>query len=215
MALHDGSSGDGSDGHDSAYWLCVGVMIVRVRRKHRKHSGVVPEQNLERLMWLVWVPLVVAWIALPYFAATRSSAPWAIPQFARGPAYHLIQVGGGGGWARLPRLTVECWVRMGESWRMAVTPGETTELVTSGLYAHIRHPIYALSVVLMLCSAVVVPTAPMVIVAAIHVALMLVKARNEERFLLGAHGERYARYYARTGRFFPRLGVGAFNRDRP
>ena len=25
-----------------AYWLCVGVMIVRVRRKQRKHAGVIP-----------------------------------------------------------------------------------------------------------------------------------------------------------------------------
>jgi len=199
----------------SAYWFCVGVMIVRVRRKHRKHSGVVPEQRLEQLMWLVWVPLVVAWIALPYLAARSTAEPWTIPQFAREPAYHALR------WAAVSAgllclgLTIECWVRMGENWRMAVTPGETTELVTGGLYAHIRHPIYALSVVLMLCSAVVVPTAPMIVVAAIHIALMIVKARNEERFLLRAHGDRYARYYARTGRFFPRLGVGAFDRDRP
>ena len=133
-------------------------MIVRVRRKHRKHAGVIPEQRLERLMWLVWVPLVVAWIALPYLAATRSIRAVGDPAVRPRAGLHRTQMGGGGGWARLPRLSpIECWVRMGESWRMAVTPGETTELVTSGLYAHIRHPIYALSIVLMLCSAVVVP----------------------------------------------------------
>lgn len=199
----------------AAYWLCVGVMIVRVRRKHRRHAGVIPEQHLERLMWLVWVPLVVAWIALPYLAATRSYAPWAVPQFAREPAFTPLRWAAAAAGLVCLALTVECWVRMGESWRMAVTPGETTELVTSGLYAHIRHPIYALSILLMLCSAVVVPTLSMLILAAIHVALMLVKARNEERFLLGAHGERYASYYARTGRFFPSLGGRAYDSDRP
>jgi protein-S-isoprenylcysteine O-methyltransferase Ste14 len=39
----------------------------------------------------------------------------------------------------------------------------------------------------------------------VHVLLMALKARNEERFLLAAHGERYARYCRDTGRFVPRL----------
>ena len=48
-----------------AYWSCVGIMIVRVRRKTRKQPGVVPRQRLEQWMWLVWVPLVAAWATLP------------------------------------------------------------------------------------------------------------------------------------------------------
>jgi protein-S-isoprenylcysteine O-methyltransferase Ste14 len=31
------------------------------------------------------------------------------------------------------------------------------------------------------------------------------KASNEERFLLAAHGSPYAQYRARTGRFLPRF----------
>jgi hypothetical protein len=46
----------------SSYWVGVGVMIARVRRHTRKVVGLVPEQRQERLMWLVWVPLVAAWI---------------------------------------------------------------------------------------------------------------------------------------------------------
>ena len=52
-----------------AYWACVGAMIVRVRRRTRKLSGIVPSQRLEQLMWIVWVPLVAAWMVLPYVAA--------------------------------------------------------------------------------------------------------------------------------------------------
>jgi protein-S-isoprenylcysteine O-methyltransferase Ste14 len=48
----------------------------------------------------------------------------------------------------------------------------------------------------------------MAFVALVHIALMLVKARNEERFLLAAKGEAYARYCRRTGRFIPRFGAG-------
>ena len=59
----------------------------------------------------------------------------------------------------------------------------------------------------MICTAVVVPTLPMVVVAAVHVALVTAKARNEERHLMATHGEAYARYVARTGRFLPRFGA--------
>jgi hypothetical protein len=59
-----------------AYWACVGAMIVRVRRRTRKLSGIVPSQRLEQLMWIVWVPLVAAWMLLPYVAAGSTSAPW-------------------------------------------------------------------------------------------------------------------------------------------
>jgi protein-S-isoprenylcysteine O-methyltransferase Ste14 len=98
---------------------------------------------------------------------------------------------------------------MGKSWRMAVTPGERTELVTTGLYRSIRHPIYALSIALMLCTAAILPSPPMLALAAVHVALMAMKARNEEAHLLRLHGDSYASYVARTGRFLPRRGGSA------
>ena len=88
---------------------------------------------------------------------------------------------------------------------MAVTRDERGTLLTGGLFSRVRHPIYAFSIVLMLATLVAVPTWPMLVVAAVHVSLMALKARNEERFLLAAHGERYARYCRDTGRFVPRL----------
>ena len=57
----------------------------------------------------------------------------------------------------------------------------------------------------MICTAVVLPTAPMIAIAVVHVTLMHVKARNEEAHLASVHGAAYAQYAARTGRFVPRL----------
>jgi protein-S-isoprenylcysteine O-methyltransferase Ste14 len=190
------------------YWFCVGVMAVRVRRRTRKLSGVVPKQRLEQFMWLIWVPLVFAWMALPYLAATGARAPWALPAIAHEPGFLRLRWVAALAAVACLALTIECWIRMGKNWRMAVTPDQQTELVTSGLYGRIRHPIYALSILLMACSALIVPTVPMAFVALVHIALMLVKARNEERFLLAAKGEAYARYCRRTGRFIPRFGPG-------
>jgi protein-S-isoprenylcysteine O-methyltransferase Ste14 len=189
------------------YWFCVGVMVVRIRRKTRKLSGVVPKQRLEQFMWVVWVPLVFAWMALPYLAATSARPPWALPDFARAPGYPALRWSAAIVGVVCLALTIECWIRMGRNWRMAVTPDQKTELVTTGLYGYIRHPIYALSILLMLCSAAVVPTIPMAGVAVVHILLMFTKARNEERFLLGAQGDAYARYCRRTGRFVPRFGA--------
>lgn len=187
------------------YWSCVAAMSIRVRRRTRKLSGIVPSQRGEQLMWVLWVPLVLAWMVLPYVAMLSSSPIWGLPAVARGTpwlawrwAAALLAIGCLG-------LSIECWLRMGKNWRMAVAPDQQTELVTGGLYGRVRHPIYALSMLLMLCTLVVVPTPPVLGMAALHIGLMIAKARNEERFLAGRHGERYRRYLQRTGRFLPRL----------
>jgi protein-S-isoprenylcysteine O-methyltransferase Ste14 len=196
-----------------AYWACVGAMIVRVRRRTRKLSGIVPSQRLEQLMWFVWVPLVAAWMLLPYLAAGSQTVPWHLPALARElPMLPLRWAAAAVGLACLG-LSIHCWLRMGRNWRMAVAPDQATDLVTTGLYGLVRHPIYALSSLLMLCTLVVVPTLPVLLMAVIHIGMMLAKARNEERFLAGRHGAVYLRYMQRTGRFVPRLRAGRVERD--
>jgi len=189
----------------SSYWVGVGVMIARVRRDTRKVVGLVPEQRLERLMWLVWVPLVAAWIFVPWATLTRAGAVPALPDFAlREPVFAALR------WvAALVAVialagTIRCWLRMGSDWRMDVGLERKTDLITDGLFARVRHPIYAFSILLMLCSVAIVPTLPMALIAAVHIVLMILKARNEERHLSALHGDAYAQYLQRTGRFFPR-----------
>lgn len=188
-----------------AYWFGVGVMIVRVRRHTHRSVGVVPEQKLERVMWLVFVPLVVAWCALPWFAQHRTEGPLALPPFAHQPPYAAMRwIAALVGVVALA-ATARCWARMGKDWRMAVTAEPDQVLITDGLFARIRHPIYAFSILLMLCTLVVVPTWPMLAAAVVHLVMFVSKARNEERHMLAVHGDGYARYLARTGRFVPRF----------
>ncbi len=190
----------------TAYWLGVGVMIVRVRRHARRVVGVVPEQAQERLMGLAWVPVVMAWIALPWLAAVRPQSLFALPAWATTLNWVVVVRVLAAIIAVLSlAATVKCWARMGKDWRMAVTGEPTQPLITDGLFARIRHPIYAFSILLMLCSMVILPTAPMLVVGCAHITLMLLKARNEERHLLAHHGAAYAQYLARTGRFMPRF----------
>jgi protein-S-isoprenylcysteine O-methyltransferase Ste14 len=187
------------------YWFAVGAMVVRARRKTRHLAGLVPEQPLERRMWLVLVPAIILWIVLPWLALTRAEPPLlALPEFTRNvPAYVALRWVAALCVVMCLALTVKCWRRMGSDWRMAVSDTQKSALITDGLFARVRHPIYALQ---MLCSVLIVPTAPMIAVAIVHLGLMNLKARNEERHLLKVHGARYEAYLERTGRFFPRLG---------
>ena len=190
----------------SAYWLGVGRMVIRVRHQTRHDVGVVPQQRQERIMWLVWVPLVVAWIALPWIALQRSDAPWGMPD-AGGPLYGALRFVAALVAIGCFAATARCWARMGKHWRMDIALDAKTELITDGPFRMIRHPIYAYQALLVVCSAVILPTVPMLLVAVVHIGLVNMKARNEERHLLSSHGDAYARYIERTGRFFPRFGA--------
>jgi protein-S-isoprenylcysteine O-methyltransferase Ste14 len=191
-----------------AYWIGVGIMIRRVHRKSRRLGGLVPEQPIEKALWLVLVPVVVGWIVLPYLAIVRRS-PWlrtsafALTQ----PEYATLRWVAAGCAVLCLLLTAWCWARMDANWSMAVSERLRGELIVDGLFAYVRHPIYALQVVLMVCSVIIVATPPMVAIGVIHALIMRVKARNEERHLLKMHGDAYAHYVRRTGRFVPRLGT--------
>jgi protein-S-isoprenylcysteine O-methyltransferase Ste14 len=188
------------------YWARVGSMVVRARRRSRDLAGLVPEQPIERLMWIAWVPLVVAWMALPIVATTHDIPPFGVPEFARTlPAYAALRWLAAAGAVTAFVVTLRCQSRMGRSWRMDVSAKRQGALVTDGIYARIRHPIYAFQALLMLCTLIVVPSVALVVAAAVHLALIALKAANEERFLLATHGSAYADYRKRTGRFVPRF----------
>ena len=92
---------------------------------------------------------------------------------------------------------------------MGIDLRQKADLITDGPFARVRHPIYALGIGLVICSAIVLPTVPMLALAIVQVVLYLLKAVNEERHLARVHGDAYARYLARTGRFLPRFGSRA------
>lgn len=194
----------------ACYWFGVGCMIVRARRHAHDLAGLVPEQKTERAMWLLWVPLVTLWNVLPWLALHSANPLLAVPQVAlEEPVYAALR------WAAAMialaclMMTAWCWSRMGKDWRMDISEKHKGALITDGLFAYARHPIYTLQMVLMLCSTLIVATLPMLAIAAIHLVLVNLKARNEERHLLATHGPAYAQYLQRTGRFFPRLGAHA------
>jgi len=191
----------------SAYWIGVGVMVARVRRRKHRFVGLVPEQSVERYMWLLWIPMVIGWIYVPW--ATRAGSPTvaALPEFAQLPAYAALRWIAAMVAVAALLATIRCWMRMGNNWRMDVAVVDNAELITDGPFSRIRHPIYAFSMLLSVCSFVVVPTLPMAVIAMLNIVLITMKARNEEKHLIAVHGDAYRQYSRRTGRFLPRLSM--------
>jgi len=103
--------------------------------------------------------------------------------------------------------TLYAQLAMGKSWRIGVDPEERTELVAGGPFALVRNPIYSAVLLTALGLALLVPTwasfAGLVgVVTALEVQVRLV----EEPYMLRVHGDAYADYAARVGRFVPGVG---------
>ncbi len=100
------------------------------------------------------------------------------------------------------------------SWRVGLDEAEKTELVTDGPFALVRNPIFSATVPAFAGLALLTPNvAALAGVAALVVALQIQVRLVEEPYLLRAHGERYAEYASRVGRFVPGVGRST-RRDR-
>lgn len=104
--------------------------------------------------------------------------------------------------------TFAAQLAMGDSWRIGVESEERTDLVTDGLFALVRNPIYSAMLPTALGLALLVPSAiALLAFAALVVALELQVRVVEEPYLIRTHGDEYADYGARVGRFVPGIGL--------
>lgn len=104
-------------------------------------------------------------------------------------------------------LTVLAQVQMGASWRIGVEAGERTDLVTAGLFGHVRNPIFTGMLLFAVGIALLVPNVPTVVGAVLALATIQGQVRLvEEPNLIAVHGEVYRRWAASTGRFVPGVG---------
>lgn len=102
--------------------------------------------------------------------------------------------------------TVFAQSAMGDQWRIGVDEAERTELVTSGMFAAVRNPIFSS----MVFAQAGVSLAALNAISLVSFVLLIVAIRIqvryvEEPFLLRLHGERYAQYLNESARFVPRF----------
>lgn len=99
------------------------------------------------------------------------------------------------------------WARwhLGGNWSGTVTLKEGHELIGSGPYRAIRHPIYTGILLALLGTAVQIGEARAFIAVLVALGSFYFKARREESFLAEEFGERFAAHAQRTGMFLPRF----------
>lgn len=101
-------------------------------------------------------------------------------------------------------LAISARWHLGRNWGMPMSRREQPELVTSGPYAHLRHPIYTGLILAMIGSAIGVNISWALVIVPVG-AYFIFSARREEALMLQLFPEQYAAYMARTGMLAPRL----------
>jgi protein-S-isoprenylcysteine O-methyltransferase Ste14 len=99
------------------------------------------------------------------------------------------------------------WARwhLGENWSATVTLKEGHELISSGPYRYIRHPIYTGMLLAFVGTALALGEYRALISVCMVMVAFYIKAKKEELFLSQEFGEKFREHSRRTGMFLPRL----------
>lgn len=122
-------------------------------------------------------------------------APVLVPQ-------HVALVGTG--WTLLAvalPLLLKAQHDMGQAWRIGVNEDDRPHLVSQGLFARSRNPIFLAMRMALWGMLLVQPTALSLCLAALGEVLMQIQVRLEEAYFARHLGEVYARYQAKVPRW--------------
>ena len=182
------------------YWAGVLVQARRVRRHIGRSPNLKPRGTKEKLLWLGWLLVIVIWMSQAWLIAKVPGAQLldALLSHAGLIAGAALTVAGYAG-------TLWCYAAMGDSWRIGINSGEKNALVNCGPYRFVRHPIYLFQIVMLAGGVLLLPTILSCVILLLHLVCVLIKAVDEETYLLSVHGDAYGDYMARTGRLFPKF----------
>ncbi len=187
----------------AAFAFAVSVAATTARQAVRRHGGTLNHLAHEvrglivvrAALGLVFYSTLMAWLFWPQAVG---GAYLAVPTAMRWLAVVLL----------LPTLAFFAWSfrTLGTSYRGGVGLHDEHELVTTGPYRRIRHPIYAAFIGIML---LVLPLTANWLLGLSGLILVLsvaaVRIPREERLLHERFGPRWERYRERAGRLLPRL----------
>jgi protein-S-isoprenylcysteine O-methyltransferase Ste14 len=103
--------------------------------------------------------------------------------------------------------TIAIWARLilGQNWSARVTLKVGHELIHSGPYGYVRHPIYTGMLLAMAGTAIVVGEWKGAAAVVLSIVTFCLKAQREEQFMVTEFGERYQEYRSQTGFLVPGL----------
>ena len=183
------------------------------------------EHDLLQLVALAWILWAAYWfIAGLKVNATRSSeglllrathlVPLAIGFFLifdaahpyiYGRLYHSQPIRVAGFVLALAGLLFAVWgrIHLGKYWSGIITLKEGHELIRTGPYRFVRHPLYTGFLTAVVGSAIVSATADAFVGCALIMAAYLIKIRREESVLMREFGDKYQQYRTQVRALVP------------
>jgi protein-S-isoprenylcysteine O-methyltransferase Ste14 len=171
------------------YWF-----VSAFRRKAEKKR----EPANERLQHLI--PVGVA-----YFLLFQQHLPgaWLHVRFVPDKEFWAVT----GAVATAAGVALAIWARqhLGENWSATVTLREQHELIRTGPYRTMRHPIYTGVLLATIGTGLIVGEVRALLCLVIAAAAFYFKASKEERWLSQEFGARFDEHTKKTGMFLPRF----------
>lgn len=179
-----------------AFAVCWLLLAQFNKRANRNAPG------LRRIWWLR-VPILIAAFALVWYRRHGGGG-------TLGSAGRLLTLHGGvpAQWAgvglTLIGIAFAFWARahIGRNWGMPMSLRQGHELVTSGPYAYVRHPIYTGIMLAMIGSALTLGLIWLLLFAITFVYFVF-SARTEERMMVAQFPDTYPAYRRRTKMLLP------------
>lgn len=182
-----------------AIWLFYfGIRHVFMSRTQGERKTLSRMDGLERVLLAAMVPGIMVLPLLYLFTPWLGSADYQLPSSVR--------------WLGIVTLLASLWlfrrshVDLGRNWSVSLELREQHELVTTGIYRHVRHPMYAsiwlwtvgqgLTLENWLAGWSVLPAFGL---------MYFLRLPREEAMMCEEFGETYQNYMRRTGRLVPRL----------
>ena len=100
---------------------------------------------------------------------------------------------------------IACWsrIRLGRNWSLAVQQKQDHELITSGIYSVVRHPIYTGLLMLFIGNGIIVGDYRAILAVIIVFISFWFKLKKEEQLLIETFGDRYITYKQHTKALIP------------
>ena len=184
------------------YWAGVFIQIHRVRKHIGRSPNVRPRGRKERVLWFGWFLVVAGWLTQPLVIGKLNGSLFSLIPFLMDPIGLLlgllVMLGSYAG-------TLWCYAALGDAWRLGIRRREKNALVKNGPYRYVRHPIYLFQVAMLLGAVLLLPTPFSFILLFVHLLCVVIKAVDEEAYLLRVHGSEYQAYLSGTGRLLPKI----------
>jgi len=185
-------------------WIVGLLMGSVIRALYTRRSREERKADLRRI-GSEWPMMILAFVGMQALPLVYLFSPWL--DFAD---YRLPSWVGWVGAAVFMGALYWLWrshADLGRHWSPAVRILDDHQLVTTGVYRLVRHPMYAAHALWAVAQAMLLHNwiaGPAFLVA--FAPFCLVRIPREDQAMLDCFGDAYRAYMARTGRLFPRLG---------